>query len=451
MLNTPAFAKLSSAVLWISLILAVLSAGYLVFSIITSAPTKFDTRIATSYVSGDNSARSDTYTYYNGNNFIQISLTDMSKQKLSHYNLLNDIASIHWMDGGAVFNFTDMPRGEELATMISTEIDKLTRTYNPRSTPSVQNMYWYIDFSDGSISYLTYTDNPFSVSSDAEGNYVYFSNTIMSSSMIYLGTIDRGGNISNALYSTTSDIPARIINRKETTLQIVRANNDSTISLLSFDTLSSKETVVIQNIYNKSPNHSIYEDITPVDDSLALTSFDEKTNEVYIEVIDSDKSRTEIYRAPKSSIIDYTGGGIFTITSQGNDVSLISKIDINGEVVDKPIRVERGQTYETIIPYKDGPILVSRPYISVQSTQYPSAKTIDNKGIEKGFSSENSVIERDIYSETNNINTYYLIVSEGNLSKEYSKLKDYTQKINVDINDITIVPSLGNRAVYDLN
>lgn len=451
MLDTPTFNKISSVALWVSLILLVLSIGYLVFSLINNAPVRFDTRVAVNYVSGDIKARGDSYTYYNGNNFIQISLTDMSKQKLSDYDLLTDIASIHWMDGGAVFSFSDMPRGAELSSMVSTELDELINTYNPHSTPVVQNMYWYIDFSDGSISYLTYTDNPFGVLSDTEGNYVYFSNTIMSDSMIYLGSIDKDGSVANAIFSTTSDIPARIIGRKENTLQVVRANNDSSISLLSFDMSSSKETVIIQDIYNQSPNHSIYEDIAPVGDSLALISFNKETHEVYVEVIDSSQSRKEIYRAPESSVIDYIGGGIFTITSQGDNLSIISQLDIHGEVVDKPLTVERGQTYERVISYRNGPLLVSRPYISVQSSQYPSITSIDDTGIEKGYSSENSVIERDIYSDTNNINTYYLMVSNGSLNEELSKLKDYTQKINVDINDITIIPSLGSRAVYDLD
>lgn len=451
MLDTPAFNKISSTTLWVSLILLALSIGYLVFSFISNSPATFDTRLAVNYISGDNRARDESYTYYNGNNFIQISLTDMSKRKLTNYTLLTDIASIHWMDGGAVFSFSDMPRGAELSSMISAEIDKIINTYSPRNTPVVQNMYWYIDFSDGSISYLTYTDNPFGVSSDPEGDYIYFSNTIMSDGMVYLGSIDKDGNISNAIFSTPSDIPARVIDRKDNTLQIVRANNDYTISLLSFDIPSSKETIIIQDVYNKSPNHSIYEDMALVDNSLALISFDEETHDVYIEVIDTSKSRQEIYRASESSIIDYIGGGIFTVTSHGDSLSTVSLIDMDGKTIDNPVTVERGQTYETIIPYKNGPLLVSRPYISVKSSQYPSVKTIEDKGIEKGYSSENSVIERDIYSDTYDINTYYLTVSSGSLSEEFNKLKDYTQKINVDINDITIVPLLGNRAVYDLN
>ncbi len=449
--ESPTLQRISSILLIFSIFALAVSVAYLLYMLVVNAPSsQFQKKVVVNYMLGDEKVHDDTYNYYTGNDFMQLSLKDGSKRKLTDYNLLTDVESIYWLKNGAVFNFSREPLLSGLSNMISDKVADLNSTNENLNLDSPENLYWYVNFSNGQITYLTYTDNPFGISSSSSGDYIYFPDNLTDSSYNYFGSVSSEGVVNYGIFGAPIVSPSRVIGQDKDNLYIAQQDEKTnTISLQTFDTSTYTQEVLIDDIYEDSALHTVYEDVFLFNDSITTLTVNQAThNKTLTTTTLSTKERRVIYTGPESSTISYAGDGLFTISDSGEHLIQTRSVDIHGDSKDERITAERITPHDTLLPSGTHPIFISRPYIYINPDV--TAPAIDDRGIEKGYSSEQSSFERDIYSQTGDINTYRLYIATGSLKQEYQNVVEYIKGIDVDINDVTIIPQLGREASYDL-
>ena len=448
---SPTFQKASTIALLISAVALIAALGYLVFSLVNYSPSSdYQKKVVVNYMYGDSRIYDDTYHYYSGDNFMQLSLKNGAKRPLTNHSLLTDVGSIYWLKNGAVFNFVRYPVVNELSDMIQSQLNRLNEDIGSEDSElySIEDLYWYINFTSGEISYLTYTLNPFGISTDSEGEYVYFTDESTNPGYTYFSSVSSSGDILRNIYGSSSATPSRIIGKDENHLYVIQLDKEDVVSLHTFNTSTYELKERIKDIYDDAMPHTVYEDVRLVGNNIVITSSTTSDTVILVRTQLSTEQKSTLFTGAESSVISYMGDGIFTITDTGDSLVRTHSIDINGTVVHQPVVTQKTPLTSELIFSKDFSLFIDRPYIYMPNGV--NVTTINDKGVEAGFESETSSLERQILSQTADFNSYRLYISSGSLSEEYTKVTNYLEKIGVNRNDITILPQLSREASYDL-
>lgn len=444
--------KIINIALIVSIVLLFTSIVYFILMSARNSPSsEYTKKAAINYVQGDTAIRESVYSYYNGNDFVQLSVSTGQTETITDYSLLTDIESIYWLQNGAVFNFATEPVLMELSNMINNKIDELNEKNEGLNLASPENLYWYINFDSGELSYLTYNDNPFGIVSDANGDYVYFTDTLTNPNFTYFGSVSSSGDVIYGIYGSSITTPARIIGQDGDLLYIIRSDtSNQQISLNTYNTSTYKLEEIIDDIYSDSLNHTVYEEVLLLNNSIYINTVDEVSRDKALTKTPlSTKQRVSVFTGPESTFIQYDGAGAFTVTDNGSSSVKAFTIDTEGKNKSENIVVGKDTSSPMVITRNDQSIVISRPYIYLHNDVKNDTK-IDEKGLEKGYDSEFSSLERQIYSTTNDVNSYVLYVMSGSIRDEYAKLTDHIDDLDVDRSTITIVLQPSREAAHDL-
>lgn len=455
MTNNPTFRKISTIIVLLSAVVFVISIIYLVFMKMTVVPIDtFQEKVVMNYMHGDDRVRDNKYAYYNGNNFMELSIEDGAKRPLTKYSFLTNIDAIHWMSNGAVFRFEDTPLSNELQEMIDTQIAKLNTEKESLLIDSPENLYWHVNFTDGTLTFLSYIDNPFDISVDSDGDFIYFHDPLPDDGLHHIGSIDHKGVVTRNIYQASVEIPIpRIIGQSGVMLYILQPSieDDSKISLQGYNTSTEEHHELIADIYDDTALHTVYDTVDLVDNTLVFTDVDTTSRKVKLTTISLEsKERKVLFEGFDSAVTDYVGNGVFRITDSGDTLTRTYSLKVDGSIHNEEIVTRQSYITNQVMFTDSSPILVDRPYIYFESDPHRNIKTVEEKGLEKGYESEHSVLERDILSITGDINNYRLFVSSGSLQEEVARAVEHIKKADIDIYDVTLTPQAAREVIYDL-
>lgn len=444
--------RLSAAGLIIVFIVFTATFYRFVETLINNRPTDFNKKITINLAYGDVTVRDNSYRYYNGNNFVKLSLENGRKEVLTKYKLLNNISSIYWMKDGVVFNFSSMPQGGELRSMITRHMDNIKSLRSKKDSLLIGSLYWYVNFSSSEISFLTYSENPFGISADPDGSHVYFSDNSSGSSTSSLGVISSEGKVVRDVYISTVDSPARIIDYTKGRALILKSDDKGVISLLSYDPNDHKSSILIQDIFADSKSHTIYEIIELYGDELiAISSTAASTGShrpvQKINITNGLRITISTSEVSETAVFNYLSSGRLDVLDAGEKTSRLYTIEMNTGKITHQIILPGVSVRSRIIPDGKKTILINRPYIKVIDRDYPAISAIDEKPLEKTYGK----LERDIFNDYGDINTYSLRVPTGSLSSALDDARSHIKNSGVNPIDITLRPLLGSGANYDID
>lgn len=450
-MNYQTLSRISTATLVIAVVLFIASLAYLITTRSYYSPERPSEPIVRNMVMSDSQIRNGNVRYYNGNTFVELATDDHTLTPLTpSLRFMTDIWSAHWLEGGVVVSFGSLPLDPSVSQHLSTEMSRIGESNRLVDPLAISNFYWYVNFSDNTISYLTYTDNPFDISISSDGQYVFFTDTPSDTdmSLVMSGQVSSEKGIARGIYGVVESGPHRVIHRDKTTLYVLRQETEDDIALVAYSLDDYSEKVVVDRVY-QTPNHTIYEEATIHNGSLYVHERSTDDTERTIDKISletGNRSTQLTYSASPDVRVTHVENSIFQIANAGANRLEVKHTNVDTD--DERFSVVLpARYYEGTYLYDGEDIFIAtRPDLRVMTTDTSSVEAAYSGPLEDDYSSEHSALIRDIFNPQGDLSSYSFVVSSGNLADEYRKLERYVSEKGMSIHEFTFLPEIGRNA-----